>query len=211
MTKTPSTVEASKEKVTALSEMIKDLERQLDQLLAINEEVEKERDTERKLRIRAEEKTTTGLEEATERADRHAMEAQALRAETTALHGERVRLATEVDRLKRELTKESEEGENLRRQLGQLRASREDALAELQTLESQFERAMKIIAEQKVAAQVLDEERKDLAGRIKLLQERLNELESENASLTSESEESRRTLQVIRRSLTEAYLKRTGE
>jgi chromosome segregation ATPase len=211
MTKTGSTVDASKEKVQALSEMIKDLERQLDQLLAINQAVEKERDTERKLRIQAQEKLTAGLEDAAERADRNAMDAQALRSETAALQDERMRLSTEVEHLKREHNKQNEELEDLRRQLGQLRGSREDTLAELQTLESQFERAMKIITEQKVAAQVLDEERKDLTGRIKLLQERLNELESENASLTSESEESRRTLAVIRRSLTEAYLKRSGE
>ena len=211
MAKSKTAGAGSHEKVQALSQMIKDLERQLDQLLEINEAVEKERDTERRLRTRAEQKATVGVQEAQDRADRHALEAEALKAETLELEAERSRLASENERLKRALVKERTDEEDRRRLVEQLRASREDTLAELETLEAQFDQAMKIIAEQKTAASVLQEERKVMAARLKVLQERLNELEDENTMLTSESEESRRTLQVIRRSLTEAYLKRVSE
>jgi len=191
------------ETVQALSDMIKDLERQLDRVIGINDALEKDLEAERKRRGDLERRVEDMLAEL-RNAEAEAARREDLLAEINQLNDERSQLARTVEDLGQKLARAEKEREKHESQSDRLRAGRADALDELQSVEAQFERAMRVVTDLKTRLSVTSEECDALRGRLKVLEEQSHRTESERDSLLTEVEESRAALEEIRRSLVDA-------
>jgi chromosome segregation ATPase len=199
----PTAPENLASEMNTLAGMIKDLEDQLDRVVANNEALSKDLEAERKRRIELE-STVGELKEQLRRNEHEVASKDNLRAELSHLDSERTRLMNLV----RELNQKVEEAnEGLRTQAGvikRLRAARSDAIEEVQSVESQFDQAMRMVADAKAQIVVLREERNGLDARIKRTEDKLAQVLEERDGLIAEVDESRSALDEIRRSLADA-------
>jgi len=194
----------SVETVQTLTPMIKDLEQQLDRMLAINDGTEKELERERVARGEAE-RTVGRLEEKLERAEQRATVFENQRAEVKDLEAERTKLAANIESLGRQLSDTEQESRKLVRDNEQLQSNRDDAIEDLQAVEAQFARAMQIIKDLRTRLDVLGDERNALLGELELQKEKTRGVVEERDHLQAEADESRTALEEIRRSLSDAY------
>ena len=197
------TASVTKGTVHALSDMIKDLEEQLDRMIGINRALEKELEQERARGVKLE-RSGKELMHNLRRAEQENVGREDLQAQLSQLNGERSRLTREVEDLTQKL--ETAEGENRKTDAAakRLHAGREDALEELQSIEAQFERAMKMVASLKTRVSVLGEDCETLRLKLRSGDDNLRQAESERDVLLAEVDESRTALEDIRRSLVEA-------
>jgi chromosome segregation ATPase len=195
----------SAETVQTLSRMIKDLEDQLDRMLAINEAFEKDLERERTKRTEAE-RSLKSLEEHLRTVEQEAVGVEDLRAEVSHLELERSRLTATIEEIGRQLSDTEQENRKLTKQAERAREERDDVVEELQSLEAQFQRAMDLVTQTNARLALLGEERDALKGRLKVLEDKLKSTEEERDSLLSEVDESRTALEDIRKSLAEACI-----
>ena len=193
----------SSQTVQTLSRMIKDLEDQLDRMLAVNEAMEKDLEEERRHRSELERKVDR-LEDQLQSAEQDSANSEDLLAEINHLNNERSRLAGTIEELGRQLATTEQENRKLASQVERLRAERGDAVDELQSVETQFERAMEMVTDLRTRLTLFGEERDALKGRLKLVEEQLKQAEGERDALLSEVDESKKALEEIRRSLVDA-------
>lgn len=193
----------STETVQTLSKMIKELEDQLDRMLAINDALEKDVAQERKQRVDLERKLD-GLETRLLETEQSASSIEDLQAEVAHLNSERSKLATTVEELGRQISDTTKENRQLAAMADRMRAERDDALEELSSVEAQFERAMEMVTDLRTRLEVLAEERDALKGRHKMLEQQLAHAEQERDSMLAEVDDSKKALEEIRRSLVDA-------
>ena len=189
--------------VQALAGMIRELEVQLDRMFEINGTLERELEGERGRRREAERRCDE-LTEALRRGEEAALAREGLAADNGELRQERARLARTVDDQRQALAAAEAERADHAATVERLRAGRTDALEELRLVETQFERAMDMVADLKARLAIVTEEQDGLRGRIKLVEARAAEAEAERDALLAEVEESRSALEDIRRSLVDA-------
>jgi chromosome segregation ATPase len=188
-----------------LTGVIRDLEEQLDRMIAANEALKADLEQEKKRRISAESK----LDQLNERLTRSEQELAAkenVHGEVSQLHHERARLAASVRELGQKLEVAEREGKKQAESIARLRAARADAVEEVQSVESQFERSMQMVSHVKSQLAAVSEERDALAADARLLEEKLRQSERDRDALHAEVEQSRSALDEIRRSLVDAVV-----
>lgn len=188
-----------------LSGMIEDLEAQLDRMLATNEALKRDLDQEREARADLD-GTLDGLRENLERSEGEAAEREGLTVEVNHLNQERTRLATTVTGLEQRLADTQKEVQRQALLTERLRSARADAVEDVQSTEAQFEGAMQMVADLRTQLLVMTEERDTVTGRLRMTADQLSETRQERDGLLSDFEESRASLDEIRRSLAEACL-----
>ncbi len=197
------TASVAKGTVHALSDMIKDLESQLDRMIGINRALEKELEQERSRGAKLERRGKE-LMQNLRRAEQENVGKEDLRAQLAQLNGERSRLTREVEEKTRELEAAERESHTAEGAAKRLRTGRADALEELGSIEAQFERAMKMVASLKTRVSVLGEDCEALRLKLRTGGDNLRQVENERDALLAEVDESRTALEDIRRSLVEA-------
>ncbi len=189
--------------VHALSDVIRDLEGQLDRMISMNDAVKKDLAAERSRRLELE-RTADDLTAKLHRAQRDAASSEDLLTELAHLRDERSRLAREADVMRRKLDDAQQERRSHGAVVERLRAGRADALEDLQSVESQFECAMQLVADLRARVEGVSEGHDALQRQLLATDERLRRMEKERDSLQIDVEESRAALDDIRRSLVEA-------
>jgi chromosome segregation ATPase len=192
-----------------LGSVIKDLEGQLDRLMSVNETLKQDLDVERQRRVELQGRVAQ-LQDELLGAQREIVDNENLAAEVAQLNQERARLAGAIRELEQQLSDARRERDRQQELIQRLRGSRADALEEVQSVESQFERAMQVVAQAKAELTIMTEERDALGGRLRVAEERLQQVEEERDVLVAEVDESRALLDEIRRSLVDACVVSTG-
>lgn len=195
----------SSETVQTLSRMIKDLEDQLERMLAINDAIEKDLSKEQQRRVELE-RTVEDFEKKMLEKEQESANLEDLQTEVSHLTNERARLAATIEELGRQLSATEQENRKLARQAERQRVEREDAQEELESVETQFNRAMEMVTDLRTRLAVFGEERDALKGRLRLAEEKVVQLEAERDSLLTEVDESKQALEEIRRSLVDACI-----
>jgi chromosome segregation ATPase len=192
-----------------LGSVIKDLEGQLDRVMTLNEAVKQDLEDERQRRVVLEGRVAE-LEAELIAAQREIVGKENLAAEAGQLHQERTQLLASIRELNQQLAEARQQHERSQSLIERLRGSRADALEEVRSVESQFERAMQVVAQAKAELTVATEERDALGGRLRTTEERLGQVVRERDLLVAEVDESRALLDEIRRSLVDACVVTTG-
>lgn len=187
-----------------LTTVIRDLEDQLDRMMATNEATKADLDEERKRSVSLQGRLDE-LQERLRRAEQELTETERLRAEVGHLHHERTRLAGLVRELTQKLEDAQQEQQQKSRLLERLRTARSDALEEVTSVEAQFERAMQLVAHLRAQLTVSTEERDTVVGRLKATEETQRLMQQERDALLTEVEQSRAALEEIRRSLVDSF------
>jgi chromosome segregation ATPase len=172
-------------------------------MLEINEALEKDLEREKKKTTMVEQERGL-LQEQAQRMERELASLDDLRAEIGDLGQERVRLAAIIEEAGRQAVEAEHENRKLERLAERMRAERDDALEEVQSLEAQFDHAMEMVADLKTRVATFAEEREALAGRLKVIEAQLGAVEDQRDALKSEVDESRRALDEIRRQVADA-------
>jgi chromosome segregation ATPase len=186
-----------------LTDVIRDLEDQLDRMMATNDALKQDLEQERKRRNELETKLES-LKENLRRSEQEAIGKEGLSAEVSHLKQERARLSAAVRELTLEVEQREEELKRHSTLVNQLRTARGDTIEELGSVESQFERAMQMVAEAKAQILILNEERDALKGRVALTEDKYRQVLRERDALVDEVHESRAALDDISRSLSMA-------
>ena len=186
-----------------LSDVIRNLEDQLDAMIASNDALKQELEQERERRLALEDQLAE-LRQRLRRAEQEAAGRENLSAEAQHANLERSRLATQLREAQEALEQEQRARRAERSASERLRAAREDTLEELASVESQFERAMGMVADAQAKLAIANEEREALEGRLQITEDRLRQAETERDYLLGEVEQSRAALDDIRRSLVDA-------
>ena len=189
--------------IQTLGSVIKDLEGQLDRVVTLNEALKRDLDDERQRRIALEGRVDE-LQEELRNMQQEVVGKENLAAEVAQLNHERTGLAASIRELTQKLQDAQQEHERQARLIERLRGSRTDAVEEVQSVESQFERAMQVVAQAKAQLTVASEERDALGGRLKATDEELRKILEERDALVAEVDESRALLNEIRHSLVDA-------
>jgi chromosome segregation ATPase len=192
-----------------LGSVIKDLEAQLDRVMTLNEALKQDLESERRRRVSLEGRVAE-LEAELTAAQREIVGKENLAAEAAQLHQERTELLASVRELNRQLAEAQHQHDRSQSLIERLRGSRADALEEVQSVESQFERAMQVVAQAKAELTVATEERDALGGRLRTTEEQLRQVLQERDLLVAEVDESRALLDEIRRSLVDACVVSTS-
>jgi chromosome segregation ATPase len=187
----------------SVTTMIRDLEEQLDRMLETNDALKYELETERKSRAELE-KSTQELQETIRRGEQEVAAKDNLVAEIGQLHNERSRLTSSLQELERRLAELERDSKSQASLIKRLHAAQADALEEVQSVESQFERAMRMVSQLRAQVAVLTEERDAFGARLRVSDDNLAELKAERDALGVEVEQSRGALDEIRRSLADA-------
>lgn len=191
------------ETVQTLSQMIKDLEKQLENMLEVNEALERDLEKEKKKTADIAEERDA-LKDQVKQTEEEIISFEDLRAEVGHLGNERSRLAAMIEELGQQLADAAQENMKLDRTAERMRVERDDAIEELQSVEVQFDRAMEMATDLKARVITLAEERDELVGQIKVAQSQLQMTEEQRDSLRSEVDESRKALEEIRREVADA-------
>lgn len=186
-----------------LTDVIRDLEDQLDRMMATNDALKQDLEQERKRRGDLEGKLES-LKQTLRRSEQEAIGKESLSAEVSHLKQERARLSAALRELTVEVEQRDEELKRSGSLVDQLRAARSDTIEELGSVESQFERAMQMVAEAKAQILILNEERDALRGRVALTEDKYRQALRERDALVDEVHESRAALDDISRSLSMA-------
>jgi uncharacterized coiled-coil DUF342 family protein len=196
--------------VHTLTKVIKQLEEQLDQMMATNEALRKDLHDERARRLALEEKVDE-LRENVRRTERQAADRDNLLTEVKHVNQERARVsasARELGERYKELAAQQEaDGKKIER----LRTAHADAIEEVQSVEAQFERAMQVIAQTRAQLAIASEERDQQSLRAKTSEASLSDLRQERDALVAEVEQSRAALDEIRQSLADEFASRDDE
>ena len=190
--------------VHTLTTVIRDLEEQMDRMMATNESVKAELEEERKRRLGAQSRLED-VQERLRRAEHELNETEKLRAEVGHLHHERTRLASEARELGHKLEETDQERRRQSRLIERLRSARASALEEVGSVEAQFERAMQLVTHLRAQFTIVTEERDALGARLRAHEETLRLLQQERDGLVTEVEQSRAALDEIRRSLVDSF------
>lgn len=186
-----------------LTGVISDLEDQLDRMIAANEALKSDLEQEKKRRMTAESKLDH-LNERLTRSEQELAAKENLHGEVSQLSHERTRLAANLRELGQKLEAAQRDEKKQNQLIARLRAARSDAIEEIQSVESQFERAMQMVATVKSQLTAVSEERDALAAESTLLQDKLRQSQHDRDALQAEVEQSRAALDEIRRSLVDA-------
>jgi chromosome segregation ATPase len=189
--------------VGTLSRMVKELEKQLERMLSINNALEADLEKERK-RTSLVEKERDDIREKYSRIEQELTTLEDLRAEIDHLVHDRGVMAGTIEELGRQLAESEQEHRNAEQLISRVSAERDDAVEELLTVEDQFDRAMKLVSDLKIRLTSLDEERNSLVARIKALESQLHLSETQREALKAEVEESQKALDDIRRQVADA-------
>lgn len=196
--------------VHTLTKVIKQLEEQLDQMMATNEALRKDLHDERARRLALEEKVDE-LRDSVRRSERQAADKDNLLTEVKHVNQERARVAASArelgERCKELMSQQEADGKKIER----LRGAHADAIDEVQSVEAQFERAMQVIAQTRAQLAIACEERDQQGLRAKTSEASLGELRQERDALVAEVEQSRAALDEIRQSLADEFATREGE
>jgi chromosome segregation ATPase len=190
--------------VRTLTGAIQQLEGQLDRMVEVNDSLRRELEEERKRRGAAE-RQADEIRSQLRLGERKATDRENLLGEIQHLSQERARLTTTVRELTTKLTAIERQHDEQKRLLDRLRASRAALAEELASVESQFERAMQLIAYLESRVRSTNDERDSLSARLRTTELTLDELRAERDALVSEVEQSRAALDEIRRSLVDAF------
>lgn len=186
-----------------LTDVIRDLEDQLDRMMATNDALKQDLEQERKHRSELETRLET-VKETLRKSEQEAIGKEGLSAEVSHLKQERTRLSATLREVTLEVEQRDEELKRHSTLVNQLRAARADTIEELGSVESQFERAMQMVAEAKAQILILNEERDALRGRVALTEDKYRQALRERDALVEEVHESRAALDDISRSLSMA-------
>ncbi|MDH5673409.1 MAG: hypothetical protein OEZ06_14745 [Myxococcales bacterium] len=189
----------------SVTAMIRDLEDQLDRMLESNGALKEDLESERKRRVGLE-RSVAELEQTIRRNEQEIAAKDNLMAEVGHLNNERSQLMARVRELEVQLTEAERSIQNSGGLEKRLRAAREQAIEEVQSVEGQFERAMRMVTQLRAQVAVLAEERDAFGGRLRVAEESLHQLQAERDALSSEVEQSRGALDEIRRSLADAVV-----
>ncbi len=200
----PSSPNAAKE-VHTLATVIKQLEGQLDQMMATNEALRKDLHEERTRRLALDAKVDE-LNEKLRRAEKMASDKENVLSEVKVVNAERARLAASARELGERLTELTKQRDAEAKKVERLRAAHGDAIEEVQSVESQFERAMQLVAQTRSQLAIACEERDQHHQRAKTIDTLLAELRQERDTLVTEVEQSRAALDEIRQSLVDVAL-----
>lgn len=195
--------------VHTLTTVIKQLEEQLDQVMAANDALRKDQEDERARNLGLQSKVEE-LHERLRRSEREVVDRENLLAENKHLNQERARLAASERELGAKLRDMEQQRESELRLVERVRAAHADAVDEVQSVEAQFERAMQVASQTRAQLTLVSEERDQVVLRAKALEAQLGQLRQERDALLSEVEQSRAALDEIRRSLVDACLVSTG-
>jgi chromosome segregation ATPase len=196
--------------VHTLTKVIKQLEEQLDQMMATNEALRKDLQDERARRLAVEEKADE-LHATLRRTERQAADKDNLLAEVKHVNQERARLGSSARELGEQVKRLVEQQEADAKKIERLRAAHMDALEEVQSVEAQFERAMQVIVQTRAQLSIACEERDQQSVRARSAEALLNELRQERDALVAEVEQSRAALDEIRQSLVDEVLDASRE
>ncbi len=191
--------------VHTLATVIKQLEGQLDQMMATNEALRKDLHDERTRRLALEAKVDE-LHDKLRRSERTAADKENALAEVKLVNAERARLAASARELNERLADITKQRDAEAKKAERLRAAHADAIEEVQSVESQFERAMQLVAQTRSQLAIACEERDQHQQRTKTVDTLLGELRQERDSLVTEVEQSRAALDEIRQSLVDVAL-----
>jgi uncharacterized coiled-coil DUF342 family protein len=186
--------------VHTLTSVIKQLEEQLDQMMATNETLRKDQQDELARRMTLETRVEE-LQEMLRRSERQAAEKDNLIGEVKHVNQERARLAASMRELGDRLKELTEQHDGDAKKIERLRAAHADALEEVQSVEAQFERAIQVVAQTRAQLSIALEERDQHSARARNGEALLAELRHERDSLVTEVEQSRAALDEIRQSL----------
>jgi uncharacterized coiled-coil DUF342 family protein len=196
----PSPRSGLSKEVHTLTSVIKQLEEQLDQMMATNETLRKDQQDDLGRRLALEAKVDE-LQELLRRSERHAAEKDNLLAEVKHVNQERARLAASMREAGERLKELGEQREADAKKLERLRSAHADALEEVQSVEGQFERAIQVVAQTRAQLSIACDERDQHSARARNGEALLAELRHERDSLVTEVEQSRAALDEIRQSL----------
>jgi uncharacterized coiled-coil DUF342 family protein len=196
--------------VHTLTKVIKQLEEQLDQVMATNDGLRKDLQDERTRRLSLDEKVEE-LHEMLRRSERQAAEKDNLLAEVKHVNQERARLGASLRELNDRTKELTEQREGDAKKIERLRSAHTDALDEVQSVEAQFERAMQVVAQTRAQLSIACEERDQHGARARSSEGLLSELRQERDALVAEVEQSRAALDEIRQSLIDEELVRTRD
>jgi len=186
--------------VHTLTMVIKQLEEQLDQMMATNEALRKDHHDERARRT-ALDGQVEELREKLHRAEHQVADKDNLLAEVKHVNQERVRLAASARELGERLKELAEQRDTETRKVERLRVAHANAVEEVQSVEAQFERAMQLVAQTRAQLTIACEERDQHSLRARTSEALLTELRQERDALVTEVEQSRAALEEIRQSL----------
>ena len=190
--------------VSNLGGAIRQLEEQLDRMVASNEALTQDLEVERKRRLDLEGQVEE-LREKLRQVQRKDANTDNLRGEVNQLNHERTRLAASVRQLTQRVSNEEQERKRQARLVPQLRVARDDAVEEILAVEAQFDRAMQVVVHLKAQLQATLDERTTLASRLRGLETQQGELRKERDALLADVEQSKAALDEIRRSLVDAF------
>jgi uncharacterized coiled-coil DUF342 family protein len=180
--------------------VIKQLEEQLDQMMATNEALRKDHLDERSRRTALEGKLDE-MQAKLVRAEKQVADKDNLLAEVRHVNQERVRLAASARELGERLKEVAEQRDAETRKVERLRKAHGNAVDEVQSVEAQFERAMTLVAQTQAKLTIACEERDQQGQRARTSETLLTELRGERDALVAEVEQSRAALEEIRQSL----------
>ena len=191
--------------VHTLTRVIKQLEEQLDQMVATNEALRKDHEDERNRRLALEAKLDE-LQETLRRTERRVSDRDNLLAEVKHANQERARLTASARELGDRVKALLEQQESDAKKTERLRAAHADAVDEVHSVEAQFERAMQVITQTRAQLAIATEESAQHSARARASEALLKELRQERDSLVAEVEQSRAALDDIRQSLVDVYV-----
>jgi chromosome segregation ATPase len=183
--------------------MIRELEEQLDRVIETNGVLRRELEQERKTRHELQ-GDVDDLRDRLERSEREAAANESLTAEIAQLHEERTRTSEVIRELREHLQAAEDQAMHHAKLVDRYRAAHETTIDEVRSVETQFERAMEMVAEAAAKVVMVEEERDALAGRLRLTEEQLRSSYREQDDVLREVDESRAALDEIRRSLSNA-------
>jgi uncharacterized coiled-coil DUF342 family protein len=191
--------------VHTLTTVIKQLEEQLDQMMAANDALRKDQEDERARNLTLQSKVDE-LHDRLQRSEKQVVDKENLVAEVKHLNLERARLGASERELGAKLADMEQQRDRELRLVERLRAAHVDAVDDVQSVEAQFERAMQLVAQTRAQLTIAGEERDQLGLRAKAQEAQVAQLRQERDALLAEVEQSRAALDEIRRSLVDACL-----
>jgi chromosome segregation ATPase len=195
-----STAPGLAKEVQTLTMVIKQLEEQLDQMMATNQALRKDHLDERSRRVAVEGKLEE-MQAKLVRAEKQVADKDNMLAEVRHVNQERVRLAASARELGERLKEAGEQRDAETRKVERLRKAHANAVDEVQSVEAQFERAMSLVAQTQAKLTIACEERDQQSHRARTSETLLTELRQERDALVAEVEQSRAALEEIRQSL----------
>ncbi len=188
-----------------LATVIRELEAQQDKLIAANNDLKRDLETERRQRAVAVGELDE-LHGRLRRTQQELADREQLARRAAELGHERSHLVAAVQELREQLARQDGEERDQQQQVEHLHTTRADLLKELGNVESQFERVMSMVVQLTSRLAAARDETSALQEQLRGTQERVDLMQDERDALLSEVDQSRSALDEIRQSLADAYL-----